>query len=310
MYFRLLNEEDVVNAASLLNPALLLTPAVRSALPSIWRRLMTSGQLHVGGVVDDVSGSRAVLACGMTAFVDERFITHYLASPVPYLSGVIYEHVLDGRSPILSIKEVADANAAGRLNLVVLHFGTARPPVDDAGRAILTTAQAGFRQSHFGYRVRRVLAEAYGPELQFHEAGGFRVKSDYARFYDHHPEPPPPSRPFLMGLFAEDPESRITGTNVSYLFDRREPRLLFSAAEQRVLSRAMLDESDEEIAAALHLSREAIKKTWSRIHHRVAIVASELMREPPSEGARGRERRRRLLQYLRYHLEELRPFSR
>jgi hypothetical protein len=54
-----------------------------------------------------------------------------------------------------------------------------------------------------------------------------------------------------------------------------------------------------------------VKKRWHAIYERVADVDSELL--PPSiaygadASSRGAERRRHLLNYLRQHLEELRP---
>jgi len=54
-----------------------------------------------------------------------------------------------------------------------------------------------------------------------------------------------------------------------------------------------------------------VKKRWSAIYERVADVDSELLPPSVANGAhalsRGAERRRYLLNYLRQHLEELRP---
>jgi len=56
-----------------------------------------------------------------------------------------------------------------------------------------------------------------------------------------------------------------------------------------------------------------VKKRWHAIYERVADVDGELL--PPSiaygvpAASRGSERRRHLLNYLRQHLEEIRPYA-
>jgi hypothetical protein len=312
MVYRSLRDAALDRCTTMVNPALELSARTRAALPALWRRLLSAGQLYGGIVVDeDREGDAALLACGMTVFVNERFVDDYLRAPSPYPAAIVYERLLENRSPVLDVRQVAVANAAAELNLLILHFGARQPaPHDDRGRATVATAQEGFRRTHIGYRLKRVLAEAYGPEVPFYRAGGFLVKDDYTRFYATAPVPAPERRPYLVGMFADDPESRITGSTLSYLFQRNEPRFHFSPAEQRVLSRAVMDDSDTEIAAALDVSNDTVKKTWLRVHQRVAAVAPELARDAPDALTRGKERRRRLIHYLRYHPEELRPFAR
>jgi DNA-binding CsgD family transcriptional regulator len=312
MRFRLLQPNEAGKCEWALSPALQMSPRIRAAVPAIWRRLVRAGEFHAGAVVDeDTNGRETIFACGMTVFLDDQFVVEYLKSPRPYLAALVYECLADGRSPVVRLRDLAAANTASRLNLLNIHFGT-RPGIaidGERGRTILATVQAGFRVTHVGYRIKRVFAEAYGPEVPFYQAGGFLLKSDFASFYAKRARPPAERHPYLMGLFDEDPESRVTGTNMSYLFQRVDPRFHFSPAEQRMLQRALLDESDAEIAAALCVSPDAVKKTWARVHQRIAATAPNVHGEASPAAGRGKERRRRLLQYLRYHLEELRPFA-
>ena len=156
--------------------------------------------------------------------------------------------------------------------------------------------------------MRRVLQEAYGAEqLPFFTAGGFLLKSDYRRHVEQAGVQTPPGelRPYLMGVYRDDPHTRYLGTGLSYLFQWVEPR---------VLLRALMDESDEAISDTLAISHDAIKKTWRRIHDRVVDVvatAPDVFDDlVDADATRGKEKRRRLLHYLRYHLEELRPVAR
>jgi hypothetical protein len=84
----------------------------------------------------------------------------------------------------------------------------------------------------------------------------------------------------------------------------------------------MLNESDAEIAAHAGVSLDSVKKTWRRAFERAAAVAPHLFaadHAPEGRGparardacnqSRGSEKRRHLLEHLRLHLEELRPYE-
>lgn len=88
----------------------------------------------------------------------------------------------------------------------------------------------------------------------------------------------------------------------------------FNRSEQRLLSCALPGATDEQLTEMLEVSLPAIKKMWISIYHRVENCLPELISDPlpgdtPASG-RGKEKRRRLLAYLREHPEELRPISR
>jgi hypothetical protein len=77
---------------------------------------------------------------------------------------------------------------------------------------------------------------------------------------------------------------------------------------------ALGGETDEQLSRALGISRSAIKKAWHSIYDRVARCLPELFRGESrldtSMSERGKEKKHRLLSYLREHREELRPVSR
>lgn len=320
MYCRLFRSSDFEVCAPLVEPGFRIPAALRAALPSLWRRLFVAGQLHGGVVVDpDIAGPESIVAFSMSVFVDEIFVTDYLRAPSPYPAALVYERILAGRSPVLATKDLPASNSSGNMNLLILHFRIRdnSTPHDDRGRAVLAVFQSSFLLSYVGYRMKRVLQEAYGSEqLPFFTAGGFLLKSDYRSHVepDGVQTPPGELRPYLMGVYRDDPHTRYLGTQLSYLFHYVEPRFNFSTGEQRVLLRALMDESDEAISDALAISHDAVKKTWRRIHDRVVDVvatAPELFDDVGDVSTtRGKEKRRRLLQYVRHHLEELRPFAR
>jgi hypothetical protein len=74
-----------------------------------------------------------------------------------------------------------------------------------------------------------------------------------------------------------------------------------------------MGETCEELAKSLSISPWTVKKCWHAIYERVTDIDGELLPPQIACGAhvssRGAERRRHLLNYLRQHLEELRPFK-
>ena len=112
------------------------------------------------------------------------------------------------------------------------------------------------------------------------------------------------------GLARTDPESQSIGTTVSFLFRDTEPRFGFSLTEQRLLHGCLLDSTDA--LSAVDRSPNTVKKLWQSIYARVEAVDPRVLNPNGVAGdqdplTRGPEKRRHLLDYLRYHLEELRP---
>jgi hypothetical protein len=311
MHFRAIRTGDVPACAALLPRSDSTTPAAQGALAGLWRALLREERIS-GGVVVDAAPSSRVLAFGLTAFVEERFLADYLAAPEPNLSTRLYEAVRSQRSLLLDPPAVRQANHAGALNFVILEFHLA-PGLDATlANGAVAAAEAGFRIAHGGYRLRRVLQEAHGSyEIAMLASAGLQLKNDFSAYFATHrlEAAPLEGRPALMGLYADDPGSRLLGTPAASLFYYSEPRFYFSPGEQRVLGRAVLDESDEEIARELGLSIAGVKKIWRSAYERVASTESELFGPDSSErgSARGKEKRRTLVRYLRYHLYELRP---
>jgi DNA-binding CsgD family transcriptional regulator len=98
------------------------------------------------------------------------------------------------------------------------------------------------------------------------------------------------------------------------LFEYQPPQFGFSRSEQRLLLLALNGGTDQELSVELGISLFTVKKTWRAIYERVSACRPELI--PFNSAAengtseRGREKKQRLIAYLREHLEELRPVSR
>jgi hypothetical protein len=89
------------------------------------------------------------------------------------------------------------------------------------------------------------------------------------------------------------------------------PRIGFSATQQRLLEGALMGETDTGVAMVLGVSLDRVKKIWRDIHDKTQREMPFLVpqQDQSRDGVRGQSRRRQLLDYLRQHMEELRPFS-
>jgi len=101
----------------------------------------------------------------------------------------------------------------------------------------------------------------------------------------------------------EDPLSIAAGL----FHHRQQPQIAFTPSEQELLEVALEGADDAAAAKSLFVSVAAIKRRWAGIFERVAAIRPDLC--PPADGARGIQKRQRVLTYVRNHPEELRPFN-
>jgi len=123
--------------------------------------------------------------------------------------------------------------------------------------------------------------------------------------------------PHFIGVTREierNRQGRWSGNWVGTLFGYQPPVIGFSGGEQRLLSHAVSGFTDAQLAETLGISVPAVKKSRVSIYRRVGNHLAELFgdaAQPEDQSTgRGREKRRRVLAYLRDHPEELRQYSR
>ena len=119
--------------------------------------------------------------------------------------------------------------------------------------------------------------------------------------------------PHVVGITRELALKQF-GTWISSLFPYQPPQFGFSRSEQRLLLCALGGGTDRELSDDLGISLSTVKKTWRSAYDRVAACLPELIpRNSTADNGtseRGREKKQRLMGYLREHPEELRPVSR
>ncbi|MBV9852667.1 MAG: hypothetical protein JO250_23650 [Armatimonadetes bacterium] len=308
---RITDERDWDECVPLLQDGFLYSPAQRACLPAFWRQMQDQGRLNSALLEDrDRPKGRRILQFGVSVFVTDVFFQEAEDSNSPGLSLRVMERVWQGRSPLLDRTAIRDVNSGDGLNLLVLHQGLALAGLSDTDLApALAKIPESFFWLHEGYRLRAILMEFYDAfVIQFSLDSGFRQRASY-EFTPPSDVSPSYGRPCLLGISREEALAQ-PGAYIAKIFPYTPPRLFFRPGEQHLLQRALLGETDAELAAALKIAPDTVKTRWRAIYERVAERVPDLLPPPDAglaEARRGPEKRRLLLRYLRDHSEELRP---
>ena len=268
-------------------------------------------------VFEEIEGGRTRMwGVGVGVFIDDAFLRALKTPPMFWFGPELARRVVRGDSPILADGEVREANSTDGLNLLVwegwsLPEFTSRP---DANRLRVSAFVDGYR----GFRIKEAITSQLesAETLQWSiDAGGLLwdpVSGQYVKPVGRDLAEVC-SEPHLVGTTPEVEASRL-GSWIGPLFDYHPPRVGFSPCEQQLLMVALRGGTDEELCQELGTTVPAIKSTWRSVFKRAASRLPDLFEETTRmdahTGQRGKERRRRLLTYLREHPEELRPLSR
>jgi DNA-binding CsgD family transcriptional regulator len=287
----------------------------RRILPNMWRTLLSNGAMRLFLVQDRAKpvGSQ-VVSFGALVFVANEFCSEARSTLPPHLGVELCQRYVSRRLPILNREQVARANASHGLNVLMCFEGWAHDGFSsDQLLAIREKQGEALHLALRGYRIKEFLADPIGWETsQWMFNAGARLRRDYSDYFPKNgiPKPSSSQRPRLVGLTEEEAVAH-PGSNLAGLFIYTPPRFYFSRSERVLLQHALLGETCEQLAASLSISPWTVKKRWHAIYEKVTDVDRELLPPPIAYGAhassRGLERRRQLLNYLRQHLEELRP---
>jgi len=288
----------------------------KDTLLEMWRALLSTGAMQLSLVEDRTRlvGSR-VVAFRASVFVNDEFCLEAQSMLRPYLGVELAQRYLAHELPALNREQIAQANARDGLNVVMCFEGWAEYGITrEHFLAVREKQSEAFYLSLRGYRLKEFLAEPVGTETaQWMLGAGARLRHDYSNYFRKNRllERENSKRPYLVGLTKEEALAH-PGSSIAGLFIHTAPRFHFNFSQRVLLQHALTGETCEQLAVSLSLSPWTVKKRWQAIYDRVADVDSELLPPPISYSAhalsRGAERRRQLLNYLRQHLEELRPY--
>jgi len=240
---------------------------------------------------------------GLTVFVDEAFADAFVARPFPQMGKHLLLSAFDAATPVLTLDGIAQRNAAGGLQLVVLATNI-EPALPDRATALGYLIHA-FVETHLGYRPERVFNEVIGAEnvRDIQAANVYAPLLSYDRLDNGVPLPGT-----IGTLTRADAANRST---LLPLFNYSPPRLLFSAPQQELLRVALDGETDESLARRLDVSVSAVKARWTRIYERAARQLPErfaAMRDKPDDERRGAQLRHHVMKYVRANPSELTPY--
>lgn len=293
------------------------TETTRTILPNMWEALLSDGVMQIFLVENRArpTGSR-IVSFNAFVFVTDEFCSEARSTLRPYLSVELARRYCSGRSPVLNREQIAKANADDGLNVVMCCEGWTRDRLTRGQLlAILEKQGQALHLALRGYHIKEFLAEPIGRETsQWMIDAGARIRHDSSNCSRRNGFAKPESsrQPLLVGLTRREALAH-SGGNIASLFVYTAPRFHFSRSERVLLEHALVGATCEQLAASLCVSTWTVKKRWHAIYDRVTDVDNELLPPPVAyaadAGSRGAERRRHLLNYLRQHLEELRPYT-
>ncbi len=285
-------------------------PAILESLPSAqygcppakalayWKRWHEQGALSVG-VIEAIDGTRrrTIAGAGVTLWVSDEAVEGLEASRDEACSVALYRAGEEGGWPLKG-RQIEAAHAQCRLNLWIVHFWPDPDPSNPSFAAFFEQSDKLFREQHDGFGVGQLLQEVTQEHVPLMQSAGMRIKR---------PAVSAASR-VLVSLTRDDARAR-PGSHMSFLFLKPPATLQLKPAEKRMLTFALQELTDADIAERMQCSREYVRKLWSRVydtlHAKAALVHEPVQKSDASH--RGREKRRRALEFFRAHREELRP---
>jgi hypothetical protein len=282
----------------------------RARALAAWKGLLKSRSFQSFAIESDepIQGHR-IVGFGASVFVSAAFLERETADPQPGLNARLISSITSGQAVVLSAKQVGYENAKGSLHLIVLQGGSMLEVLTPEQRQdILRQVGLAVFSCLDGYQIRRSLMETISA-TEIRHAKLFpiwKVRSTFEGFHRHNPGSSWNRDRALFAVDrAEGPAFVVPGGN------RHEPVLRLRSSDQDLLAAALKGSTDSELAEELGLKLSTLKKRWAAVFNRVAIAKPDLLPgldDNLDSQARGRQKRHRLLAYVREHPEELRPY--
>jgi DNA-binding CsgD family transcriptional regulator len=268
---------------------------------------LSAGTLR-GGMIEEVHNRAdeplVLSAVGASAFVTDDAIAEFLTGERPMGALEMLLKAGRGQGGILAGEaDIAEGNAGDGLNLLVIGFAHRYDnPEDPRCRALLARAIGHFVEAHSGFLLKQAAREDPEPVASVLINSGMREIRRY-RLGEMEIAVTHRGRDDALPIFPDSITAQI--------FAHAPPIIRFSAAQRALLELAGESLTDADIAAALGISINTVKRTWKLIYERVEARAPQVIgaRQAGATHVRGAERRRHLISYLKQHPQELRPHA-
>lgn len=284
-----------------------------SLLSSVWKSLLGRDSLITSVLEDAEAPTRHPQAFGVSTFVTDEFL-HLCKMPHPlWIGRELVRRNSCRDSPVLTPNEVRNANSRDGLNLVTW-TGLVCPLREGDRTRWITELTSAFMLEHRGFKLKEAVTQPIevGVIRVVLNSGALLWQSKDRRYVEaagvnldeliH--------TPFILGLNRQQVTEHM-GTWASTLFLYSPPRIHFRPSEQRLLRSALKGLTNQELSNELGVSLPFVKKTWDSIYERAAETVPDLHsdRTDGSASQRGKEKKQRILAYVRNYPEELRPVS-
>lgn len=312
MNFRHARPEDIDACIELLRAdgGFTAEPAVWEALPQLWLNALINEELASFQVFEKPEpDGHVIVAFRMSAFFTEAFTSSYAANPHGQVAAAVWRRVMAGHSPILDRSEIARDNARGTLKLGALHWVTRkRDPLNAETLRVLSLVPNAWQVAHGGYRLEQIAFY----EMFYSAAAKVMANIGY-RMYECAPGPEsaPDAEPAYVFYWPkEDKALGLAALMPAIAISKPTPRFRLTPTQQRLISAALEGARDRDIAQALGVRYDTVRQNWHSVYQRIEQVDPHLLPgDKVSDGRRGDEKRRVLIEYMRQHREELRPFD-
>lgn len=305
--YRTARPDDLARHFPAMCEAFAYPPDLRANVPQLWAQWLRDGVLMAHVIERHDARSVTVEALGALVFLDDGLIEDFRRRGSPYVRAQLMRRALAGEKVVLSPDSMRSANRDGGLTLMILADPRGRRGLDEEHYRLIDTRWSEALYAVSGCNLRSIWHEVYGERVMRHVAGcGLRLCEDWAGYWETHgPRPTDDERPYLLGISRAD---AAPGTHAGFLFAHEKPRFEFTVRQQEMLQQAIGGATDDELAMHLGVSSSAVKKRWVSVYEQVSEATPGWLEgdELPGE-ARGSEKRRHLLNYLRQHPEELHP---
>lgn len=282
-----------------------------------WLKLLRAGSIETTLIedIEDHDGRPQLVGCGTSVFVSDQLLAHLKTAPLAWLGPELVRRALLDDGSILTPKAIRKANSGEGLNLVAWAGIVCAPRPEEDDTLGLELIRSFFSQ-HAGYRAKELITQPSECEWSRRtlNTGAFLWQAAESCYHDARSQPFEKlfEKPFLLGATRElaSGKGAVLGTWLSSLFCYEPPRIYFRPAEQRLLEAALRGLTDEQLGDELGISLSAVKKTWRSAYNRASQASLPELALSATGGAetkRGREKKQPLLEYLRRHIEELRP---
>jgi hypothetical protein len=266
----------------------------------VWRQLFRD-PFFLSAVLESsptINGYRHV-GFGAGVLVTAAFADAEIAEPRPNINSRLIAGIHAGLPLLATRHDVARANAGEGVSVLVMcgHWRDDILNPDDRQR-VQTLFVASFAQRIAGYRIQRILNEsADEPAREF-----ARRSVEY--------QPIGEFRELGRTVWLMTPESAKTmpASVGNILFTYDEPVLRLRESDQQLLAAALGGAIDDDVSWVLGITLAAVKARWRSVFARISETMPGLVQEAVESEGRGMQKRHRVVNYVREHPQELRPY--